>query len=621
MKTARMSTRVGIAALSAVVLLAGCNDKITGDVSQIGKPAMDINMDPSLSHGVASGSETINAYLPVVMDTAAIAANPDAFKRAKDQNGYVGGYWEFYGFVRDSISDPRLPAMQMTPQRLAPSFSEVYGPEFYADLTVFPFEFYTRIYGFKPSTEYFISLARYGLHVNGLLDQAEMLVYGRITQPDSLYLIDPNPQGYPAVDYQWRTNAGCDTLEIIPGANPLYLGPQITNTGGRLTFDKCFHSGREYYHNHHTMQPDSTPFARNSFKPAVIPDQWNYLVISEGSTPGGPVVSRIQLAADENADKTVVPNAFAPFPTSALNPGVLVSRLHVARTGPTDVTMTVLPLQQLTAPATYKVMLVNREQGTATQVKALYYTITNDTTGKDENGNPIVVTTYSDTTVVDHIPGGASNVTHVLRVVDSLNTSAKVEDNTDFALQPDAAAPVGMPVFAHYASQNGTPNNRTDDTFWGGPGLDAGVTNMGSLFLQPNAVPIIFQPSGSGQGSNRGDQIGVQFQRLIRPPLGFYYNVWLVSNDSTVAPYSLGVLHTPLPEYKSLKDADILPSGGVLTPGMILQSNVLLRPADVAAIGVPLSKYQTIRLTLQAKDAPVVMPPVVVLEGPFNTLP
>lgn len=607
-----MSIRLGVAAASAAILLAGCNDKITGAASQIGAPAMDINMDPSQARGLPSGTSSIIRYN---YDVDFSKLGPDAFGRSGDTKGHYSWGWEFVNSLGDSISDPRLPHLKMSPERLWANWIETYGPENYSDPAVHGFEIYARVNGFEPSTTYFISLVRYGLKINGLLDQNEMLVFGKVTQPDSLYLLNPNPGGYPATNYQWVTNEGCNNNHVPVGANPLYLGPQGSISSGRITFDKCIASDTIWYAQHEFIL-DSVPFARNSLNPATISQQYNYLLISEGSTPGGPVVGRVQLGADEDSLGHVIPNTYWPFPTEQISPGVLISGIKVATGGPAHVQMTVVPLPDLGSGNAYRVMLIDREAGTATPAKASYYTITSDTTGKDENGNPIVAYDTSATTVAGEIPGGAPNVTYVIQVSDSLNPSLKVEEHTDIALEPPAATG-GAPIWARYLDRKGTPSNTQDDHFY-----DTEQTKFGTLLHQANATPLLFRAAGSGQGANRGTEIGVEFQHLPRPPIGFYYAAWLVSSNSSIAPASLGVIRTPLPELASLKDADVMPNGGVLTSGEILQANILLHAADIAQLGHPLSDYQTIELTLQPKDAPAsAMSPMVVLQGPLTTAP
>jgi hypothetical protein len=328
------------------------------------------------------------------------------------------------------------------------------------------------------------------------------------------------------------------------------------------------------------------------------------------------VVARIQVGADiDPVTREVIPNSFAPFPTAALSPGVLIATLKVAEGGPTGVRMTVVPLDSLAGTATYDIVLVNRETGTSTQVNATYRRITTDTTGRDTEGNPIIVADTTAAVIVNAIPGGSANVGHLIEVHDSLNTGVKVQQFTDLALQPPSAT-TGVPIWARYMRDNGTPQSSQDNTFF-----DSDTVRMGTLPIAPNAVPLLFRPAGAASGTNRGDQVGISFTHLTRPPIGFYYAVWLIPTDSLQPPVLLGELTTPLPDEQSLRDADVAPNGGVLTSMEILRANVLVRPAALRAMNLDLADYATVRLTLEAKDGVPGMSSVVVLEGPFVTPP
>ena len=608
-----------VAVLTAVALAAaGCTDEITGSAEQVGGRSPNFELAPAAARGVPSGTGAILGY-DVVVNTSGLAAN--AFARGGTTGASIGHTgcanlfsatapcWNFNSWMRDSAGDPRGPKMKRVPS-MTFTFSQVGGPQtFGASLPMF--EWYVRINGLTPSTPYFMSLVRYGVIVRGVQDQVERLIYGTITEPDSLVIMNPNPGGFPATNYNWTSNAACVNLLVPQGTNPLYLGPTNTTSSGQVTLDKCFGSGTNQYYRAATLKVDSSPIYKNNLAAPAIPvtNQYNYIVISEGNTPGGAVIARAQIGADiDAATGQPLPNGLAPFPTAALSPGTLIGVLKIAEGGPNAVRMRVLPLEPLEGSGTYAIMLVNRETGSSQQVNARYYTVTTDTTGRDDLGNVITSVTTSATTTVNAIPGAAANVAHVIEVTNALNPGVQVRSFTDVALKPPAAAS-GVPIWSRFLQQSGTPSSSQDDVFF-----DASTVTYGTLRIAPNSAPYVFRISGFGDGTNRGDEIGIMFQHLPRPALGYYYNVWLV--PASGAPLSVGELTTPLPAEESLRDADVAAQiGNVLTPTEILRASLLLRPADIAGLGVNIRDYSTIRLTLEAKDGTAQVAPIVVLEG------
>ena len=636
-----MSTPIRIGLLAAVLAgVAACSNDITGGAEQVGGPAIDFGLTPANARGITGGASTIRNY---EITSISSTLGPDAFNRSGTSGARIGygtpacpglggtRCWNFAAWLRDSAGDPRLPAMKRLPAPLNPGFCDVGGPEYFGTTAnVRAFELYCRFFAVAGQT-YFLSLVRYGLIVRGQLDAVERLVYGRISEPDTLVVLNENPGGHPTINYNWISNAGCNNNLTVNGANPLYLGPATARSpDGRVEFDKCFASqgttGRIFYNNTAAVVPDSAPWFRNSMTPPVISQQYNYIVVSEGSTPGGRIVARAQVGADiDPATGNAIPNSFAPFPTGALSPGVLISQLKVAEGGPSGVRMTVIPLDSLVGDATYRIVLVSRETGEAQQVDAAYRRIRRDTIGRDDVGNPIVTVDTSPVVVTNEILGGAANITHLIEVNDTLSEGTEIKNFEYLALQPPAATNA-VPIWTQYLDRRGTLGNTQDDLF-----VDNGVVVMGILPLEPSPVPVLFTARGSATGTNRGDQIGIAFQNLSRPPAGFRYHVWLIPTDPAGEPVSLGGLRTPLPQLASLDDADMAPTGGVLTRTSILRANVLVRPAELRALGFApcddepggpptLCDYATVRLTLEAKDGGPEMSPMVVLEGPFPTL-
>ena len=607
------------AVLAAAVAggLAGCDDDVTGTARQVGPASPDFGLDPANARGMPSGRSAIERF-DVTFTKTELA--PDEFSRSTPATR-MAGYgscaglsstatrcWAFAAFVRDSLRDPRLPQIATTAPKTV-NFCSVAGPEFFADVNVKMFEIFCRLTGLEAGQPYFLSLVRYGLKVNGLLDAAEVLVSGRASEPDSLILLDPAPGGHPTVNYNWVTNLGCNNNPVVADANPFYLGPATVAATRVLTFDKCFASGTTYYSSKTAVVPDSAPFLLNRLATPTHPQQYNYLEITQGSTPGGRVVARAQVGVDlDPTTEQPIANAFAPFPNAALPRNQTRS---IAEIAVNTASFRVLPLEPTASGGAYRIVGIDRVGGTATPLTARYWTVRTDTTGRDEVGNVITEVTVSDTSQVTEIHGGAPNVAHHILVTNALNPSAPLVQFTDVGLQPTSAQG-GVPIWGRLLTRLAGSATEAERFF------EVDTLRFGTLRLEAGATEYVYRPAGSASGTNRGSEIGIEFRHLPRPPIGFFYNAWLVSAEGDRPPVSLGELRTPLPELASLRDADISAQiAGVLTGTEVLVANVLLRPADLAALGASTREYDTVRVTLEAKDGVSTIAPIVVLEGPF----
>ena len=641
------STRIPrLALVATTLLLAACTERITGESEQVGAAGLNFNLDVSGARGAPTGPTSITGFTPL---ESRPLTDPDAFRRGGTTNPRIGygvdcsgglsgsNTWCFTTWTRDSIGDPRAPTMAVPgfAPRLSVLFTEVGGPEFFGTLatpdpTTKAFELFMRLEGVKPSTVYSISLVRYGLVVNGELDAAERLIHGRITAPDSLVLIEPNADYFAMANrhtfYNWTSpNSSC-TNKLVPiGVNPFYLGTatstsSTSSTPRRLTFDKCWSSfgrtvvdttrSKVYYTDPARVKPDSAPFIRNSIGPRTLAQQYNYIEVRD--TVANRVIARVQVGADlDPVTGEVIPNAFAPFPAAALPAPVLITDLKVAEGGPVGLAMRILPLEEL-ATGAYALRLVNRENGESAPVVALYQTITRDTTGRDEFGNYVFTEDTSAVAIVGEIPGGAPNVTHLLTTHDSLNPGVRIRDFTDWVLVPPTTPNIGS-VWTHYADRNGTDETATDDRMY-----LTGAVETGALPAVAGSPVYALRLAGSGAGTARSDQFSIRFVHLPRPPAGMVYNVWLIPKaGSTADTISLGTPTTPLPDEASLVDADIAPSGGVLTPTEILEALLLVRPARMQELGIVPAEYGSVRLTLENKSGVPLPAPWVILAGPF----
>lgn len=583
---------VGAVLASVAAAAVACDDPLTGNVERVGLPGLDFNLDPAPARGAAAGvakasyNVSVDVTSPGADQFAPFGATGASRRYGATCPGLGANCWGFAPTVRDSTRDPRKPFLKQLPNAFSVNFCDIGGPEhFGATAAVQSFEVFCRFNGGGAlTTPYNLSLVRYMTLVRGENDWVEKARTGTVTEPDTLIVMNFSPGGAPTVDYNWTSNLACNFLRAPAGANPFYLGSTTVTTGTRINFDKCFSSSGIFYGNPTVVVPDSAPVFRNFLGAPNIEQQYNYLEVREGATAGaGRAVARIQIGAD------IIYNG-----------------------GLTRLQMAVVPLEPLTAGSQYKIVLVDRNAGTATPIQARYRRVTTDTTGRTTEGAYIIRVDTTPATVAGGINGGASNVTHLIEVDPALLPNGTSLTNfTDLALQPPSATK-GVPVWAQFVLAKGA--TATTTTF-----QDVAPVQFGTLPLTPNATPYVFRAAGSASGTSRGDQLGISFSRLPRPPIGFYYNVWLLPADPAGAPVSAGPLRSPLPALTSLESADTAAIGGVLTSNQILDANLLLRPADVAALPAPLASYSRVRLTLEAKDGVPEMSSVLVLEGPIVT--
>jgi len=106
--------------------------------------------------------------------------------------------------------------------------------------------------------------------------------------------------------------------------------------------------------------------------------------------------------------------------------------------------------------------------------------------------------------------------------------------------------------------------------------------------------------SGSQNGSFFGDAIRANFTNLIRPPEGFQYAGWLI-DDRTGREVRIGTLQTPVPENRSLVNADI-ETGSFLTGSAILAAQLR---GDTASLGnIRWDDFTRFVLLLEPKGTP-----------------
>jgi hypothetical protein len=190
------------------------------------------------------------------------------------------------------------------------------------------------------------------------------------------------------------------------------------------------------------------------------------------------------------------------------------------------------------------------------------------------------------------------------------------------------ASPLNSPAPAFFRYRNGANN-----TF-------VGVTTATATPVRPffNHYPGRFSDSWVPLGGGtveflNTEGFGMVVDRNTRPPLGFYYDVWLVDNNPRGrAPVHVGEATSPAPRFLSLKDADISTIPGVVTQTQILELAIWQKWGDLRDNdGSPLQLFKTVTLpggitttqpvfthvvvALRSKHAVDGLPPTVVYEA------
>lgn len=590
-------------AASLGVGLWSCEDDLTEPGKhRVGELAPEVRLDAAAAAGVPSGGLLLENFR-LIADTAGVS---DVFAREGADGYYVAAQnrYRFESGVRVAGQDPRLPALAALPdpELFVTVFAILGTPERFGVLL---WDFFMRWDGLELGQTYTYSVERLATQVNGALDQVEFLLEGEVTEPDELVPLDGSPGGYPTNDYTWTSASGC-TLEPIdvPPPNPWYLGPFAASSTGRGTADFCMGTPWQWYAGISNV-PDSSIVALNELRRGVVP-HYNYVVIYEGEPPNlGPPVIRIQMGADFDLAGNPIPNAFAPFPVAADRE--LALALPNVQAAPSRIRFEMRDLEPLASDMPYEVWLINAETGNSIPATAEYFTI-ETVIQTDELGQQFEVDVPSaDTVEAASFRGVAvSNVRHAFVVRNSLIAPDNLGEFTHVALaRPGVQGSATDPMFwAQYLDQSGTPTDPGDDIF-----IAADDFKLGALDLVDPAVSRLFRVSGSGDGLIWQNQMGLQFRRLSRPPLGYQYEVWLI--DTSGAALSVGTITTPAPDFESLDQADLQVHPQFMTETQILQA---ARFVDLPS-GLEPSELVEIQLTLEPKAGAAVKGPTLILSG------
>ncbi len=151
--------------------------------------------------------------------------------------------------------------------------------------------------------------------------------------------------------------------------------------------------------------------------------------------------------------------------------------------------------------------------------------------------------------------------------------------------------------------------------------------NLGSLtfgtFALNGAAQRLWAISGVGRGGLFGDEFRVSYEHLPRPPVGYRYAAWLVSEDMTFQRLPDETFTSPPPEYAMLESADTDPTiSDVVQPLDIVRAMTRFcltgtSPIAPSCVGpFDLAGFETFVLTLEPRAIASGEPaPTRVLEG------
>lgn len=437
-------------------------------------------------------------------------------------------------------------------------------------------------------TRYVMGVARYALEQRGALDIVEKLLTGAVTQPDSLVFMagDFNPAGKTARDGFTTSCASLAVVHPTAGANPHLLGSD-TSRSGTIDLDQtiCAAAGEAWGN----LGTATSPVPRNDAT-ALGNVQYNFYVVWEAladSTPDySKPVYRLQIGPLPMASGAIINNAFAPEPTAALNSGQL-ALLPGSTAAPDTIRLTGTNLVPLAAGTSYQVWLAATGSGEFAKV----------------TGN---VVRLAGTTVVDTLFGVSDfnvtgGMTSARMEFDFLPFQAVAYNTAVIAIGATAAStiPAGQPLWTPMVTQK-VPGGAL-------PVLSSTLT-FGSF--NGGTSSLVFGAAGTGTGGIFGRELREDIRRIPRPPVGYYYQAYLVSSSGATAPLSLGPLASPYPELEALIDADV--SNAPPVSGVEITQAALRYEAASAAF---YCDWDRVQVRLSPKGSAGAVPPTILLSG------
>jgi len=563
-----------------VLLLTGCPED-AADIVEYKATILNFDVAPVGDALLLTGDVSVDRLLLVDFDTSVA----DAFVRATDDlPGFdtVNEERWIFGVPAHQALDTRAPTIQATTPITSSSSGFFIGGPGYGGEGAWQGHYYFIVSGVLQdlplSTEYTIALVRYGQQVNAELDQAAILQGQPITQRDSLVVLDPNPLGDPTVDINTAvTNNTGDTIFAQVGANPYIIGHANSDASGVSDFGivisaqtsggtPVFLAGTDIPPT--AAQRDSVPFGRNDGVAFDLP-RYNYVVMFLGQGVTGPTVARWQVAQDMDLNGQPLNNGFYPTPSTAYTDAELIASIGGAGR-PDSISVEAFNAEPLAGSNVWQAWLVNRDESpiTVAPATANYQRVAivrelDLITGEVISETDSILETVAATSTftgqfTDVVDAVDQEIKHRLVITDAtVGGGSGPGFFTDVLFTQESGAATtpssNTGIWFQYTDQNGTPTNYYDDVSTGGPVL------FGHYLVDDPASSETFTSAdwlGSrGLGGVRENEVSVEITNLPLPPIGFYYEGWLVGPDGNAV--SLGPIKGLAPDTVSLYDADI----------------------------------------------------------------
>jgi hypothetical protein len=521
--------------------------------------------------------------------------------------------WFFRGDAVRNASAARLDPRFPHPTSTTASFSNGNAMHLYQPNSGYPndeyWESYVELIGLKPNTTYQIAFVHNRLKVAGVLDHAQRMLTGAVTQPDTLVLAAGTPG---AINSDWSGTApvGCSPFPG-PTTNPFVFGTFTTDGAGTAAIDKCWQSGNGIWTKAEFGQMAKSMVGRNNNVTFGVPS-YNYIEIWEtaygvGTGPAG----RLQIAQDLAPDGTPINNALAPFPapnttsrlvTDQMQPSAVDRAAAYPLTGaqllplpasvgwPDSVTTTIGNLEAVSGA--YQVWFVNPNTKQAEPASGTWVRVVGTDTVASGSGN----LSFSGGPGTIRIRTDRYTAIGQPDVSDSLTTLLVSIEQGGSAAAPSSAQPFWTTILKAAGGTTG------------------GALRFGEFTLADDTRgPEIFVAQGKlaggvignvRDGTFIGSRLEVTFSGLQRPPIGYVYRAYLCESaddacsptDPTTTFFSLGGLMSP--SGLSLDAADTAPNDAFLSATRIVKAMVSV---DVTGAQT-LCDFDRLRLTLEPKS-------------------
>ena len=627
-----------LAATGVLVLAGAC---VRGDPVS---PAGNVEGNALLFTGTATNPAptlpggSANVFLNLA--TLSIDVNAiDAFGRFGTNATFrqFGGYWSpgngawFHrpDAVRNASAariDPRYPH----PTSATATLSSGNAMHMYQPAGGYPsanfWEAYVELVGLEPNTTYQIAFVQNRLTVAGALDQAQRILTGSVTQPDTL---EPAPGTQAATNTDWSDTSpvGCAPFPG-PDTNPFIFGTFTSSATGTAVIDKCWMAGNGIWTMAEFGQQAKSMVGRNDNTPFVLPN-YNYVELWETAygADTGPAF-RLQIAQDLAPDGTPINNATAPFPapltTSRLVadqmvppavdraaayplPGAELLPLPGSTGWPDSVVATLSNVDPLST-GVYKVWYVNPVTNQAAPATGTWVrTVGTDTveSGSGQltfDGGPGTIRIVTDAYTAIGQPDVSDSLATLLVSIEQNASAASPSTSQPFwtTIIKRAGGTVGGTVlFGEFTLGDDT---RGPERFIAQGSMAGGIIG--------DTVVVLVDTTINGEATRIrasefvGSRIEVRFTGLMRPPLGYRYNAYLCSSetgscnaaDPETVFFDLGGLMSP--SGVSLDNADVAPNDANLSSTRIVTAFVNV---DVSGAQT-LCDFDRFRLVLEPTD-------------------